>query len=457
MRRPLRGRPGLQGGFTLLELALAMSVVTIGLTVGVWAQLQDLNAEKAMAQGRQLKALGRAMRDYMANNYLQLVNAQPVPGVAVPTAPTVAELVNLRLLDGAYSSTNLYGSAYQNTVTLTPAGCLPDACDLSSLSYMTGPLQVPGRGGMVVDGSLLGSAIQAIGADGGASSPSNAGTVTGFDGLWSFANPLGTTAGVVAVRARYDASTQGNFARLDGTLAFKGDQSMGGFALKGVDTVEMVSNAANAANSPCPVQGAITADATGNMLMCVAGKWAVGGQTKGKYGFFATAACPMGWVMADGANGTLDLRGQFARGWNNSGSGTDAGRGEGTQQASAEQAHEHGVSTYGNNDGRFLTKGTETFVGQWDVFGDGSLMLDMYQFTLAPDMVFDTRNGNFAGGWNGAGHKSLNTYGGPLTAWNGAQVTMGWKSSLDRAVTNVPGLAPEMRPENVALTPCMKT
>jgi len=46
------------------------------------------------------------------------------------------------------------------------------------------------------------------------------------------------------------------------------------------------------------------------------------------------AACPDGWAMANGANGTIDLRGEFIRAWD-AGRGLDSGRALGTVQGDA--------------------------------------------------------------------------------------------------------------------------
>jgi hypothetical protein len=43
------------------------------------------------------------------------------------------------------------------------------------------------------------------------------------------------------------------------------------------------------------------------------------------YAPFKGTVCPSGWVAADGTNGTVDLRGQFVRGWSN-GASLDSGR-----------------------------------------------------------------------------------------------------------------------------------
>ena len=51
-------------------------------------------------------------------------------------------------------------------------------------------------------------------------------------------------------------------------------------------------------------------------------------------GYFATTSCPTGWLLADGSNGTLDMRGVFPRGLDN-GRGLDPGRIIGSYQGDA--------------------------------------------------------------------------------------------------------------------------
>lgn len=54
--------------------------------------------------------------------------------------------------------------------------------------------------------------------------------------------------------------------------------------------------------------------------------------------------CPLGWTPANGTAGTIDLRGEFIRGWDN-GRGADPARDLGTWQANELQAHNHGLDS----------------------------------------------------------------------------------------------------------------
>jgi len=67
------------------------------------------------------------------------------------------------------------------------------------------------------------------------------------------------------------------------------------------------------------------------------------GTPSGTYAFFATSSCPDGWVVANGTDGTLDLRGEFIRGWDQ-GAGRDPGRGLRSWQNDSYEQHNHGAT-----------------------------------------------------------------------------------------------------------------
>lgn len=62
--------------------------------------------------------------------------------------------------------------------------------------------------------------------------------------------------------------------------------------------------------------------------------------------YFNLSSCPSGWIVADGTNGTPDLRGEFIRGLDN-GRGVDTGRTLGSWEADMLKNHTH--STYSTN------------------------------------------------------------------------------------------------------------
>jgi hypothetical protein len=63
---------------------------------------------------------------------------------------------------------------------------------------------------------------------------------------------------------------------------------------------------------------------------------------------FNLSACPVGWKLADGSAGTVDLRGNFIRGWSPGGSG-DPGRVLGSFQGDQLQDHQHNYNNPGGS------------------------------------------------------------------------------------------------------------
>jgi hypothetical protein len=70
-----------------------------------------------------------------------------------------------------------------------------------------------------------------------------------------------------------------------------------------------------------------------------------GNVPKGAVMAFNLAACPGGWSLMDGTSGTVDMRGQFVRGLNTSGSGTDPSRVLASLQADQLQDHVHNYNS----------------------------------------------------------------------------------------------------------------
>ena len=71
--------------------------------------------------------------------------------------------------------------------------------------------------------------------------------------------------------------------------------------------------------------------------------------TPGQYAFFNATTCPAGWIAANGTNGTVDLRGEFIRGWDN-GRGADPSRALASWEADDFKSHNHveGHTGYGS-------------------------------------------------------------------------------------------------------------
>lgn len=84
--------------------------------------------------------------------------------------------------------------------------------------------------------------------------------------------------------------------------------------------------------------------------------------------FFALPACPTGWVLANGANGTVDLRGEFVRALD-MGRGVDVGRVLGSYQpATAVSTEVWGAAWVGieNHDGGYYSGNVQNSSDSWN-------------------------------------------------------------------------------------------
>lgn len=125
-----------------------------------------------------------------------------------------------------------------------------------------------------------------------------------------------------------------------------------------------------------PMQGPITSGprgtrtsgatyASGNDLPpCQSGIWSRP-DTPGQYAFFNASSCPAGWVAANGTNGTVDLRGEFVRGWD-SGRGVDSGRLVAAWQADAFGSHNHNMNFAGGGGFGVLNPGHDVGADTWN-------------------------------------------------------------------------------------------
>lgn len=267
-------------GFTLLELMIAMAISIIALGGWMFKTQVEMRERLGSGQGDVLVRIQGALSTYMVNNYAALVNGTAVTGVATAMAPTVAELQTIGLLDGAVSSTNLYGGNYGIQVSKVPAACTPPNCNLYGLVWLTNAINNPVTG--TVDGVALGAAIIKAGGDAAYSLPGSGSTLTGLGGSWTDTNPAGNVPGILAMRAGYGSSGMAAFLRRDGSLPMTGTLNMGSQRITGVMT-------ATAGVTLCTTKGDWAQDATtGAPVYCDGTK-------------FQSVAAGANWVATYGA------------------------------------------------------------------------------------------------------------------------------------------------------------
>lgn len=140
------------------------------------------------------------------------------------------------------------------------------------------------------------------------------------------------------INVKKDLTVLGN-SKMDGTLNVKGQAQF--------DNNINLTKVQNAGTS-CSPNGLLSRDSKGLILSCESGVW-VNQSTTGMYAFFNSITCPIGWVPANGSGGTVDLRGQFLRSWDN-GKGVDSGRTLGSIQEDDLKRHNHTGTTTRDGD-----------------------------------------------------------------------------------------------------------
>lgn len=214
-----------QSGFTLIELSIVAVIVGIMAATGLWYMAMEVGFSRASAQADQLKTLNNSLVTYETAFFQNLINNQPIPGVANAASPTVAELITTGVLNSGFSANNLYGGTYKSTLTLTPTACVTSACDIVGVTYMTTPIRNT-QG--IIDYPALGEAMRRAGGDAAFSSAGVPSQFAGQDGNWSMSNPLGAVPGILAMRSGYGSSGYNQFFRRDGTQPMTGNANIGG-------------------------------------------------------------------------------------------------------------------------------------------------------------------------------------------------------------------------------------
>jgi Tfp pilus assembly protein PilV len=238
----VRGPHKVAGGFSLLEVSIAVVLAGMVTAAGLWFEAQKMRTQLADSQAEVLVTLNNAVNAFEANSYSSLANGTSIPGVANPYAPSIAELTSLGLLTNGFSTRNLYGGGYQISLAKTPTGCVGTACNISGYTAMTSP--ITGGNGRE-DDAAAGEALLQAGGDAGISTMGFPGTINGTGGAWSMPNPMGNVGGILALRNGYAASGFSQFLRRDGSLPMTGNLNMNGQSVTNASVVG--TNTLNAA------------------------------------------------------------------------------------------------------------------------------------------------------------------------------------------------------------------
>jgi type II secretory pathway pseudopilin PulG len=271
-----------QGGFSLIDVLLALGVVILisGITLSGIRRTNESNQAKAV--GEQIKSVGTALNTYVSLRYDTLVTAVPgtddvgSPGTASDPGPrscvctvgtgACAATGNIKictissetlrrngLLPSNFSGINAYGSPYEYRIRVQPQGGSTVIVD--GLVWTDDAYTMEGEERF----DLLGQAMMVAGADSGMTRSSMT-NVEGFNGAWT-ENGMGVNRlGVLAYRVGYNSFGYAAYLRLSGGEML-GDIDMGGQQIFNAGVVKADILAADRVQVHNGVDGIIFSDA----------------------------------------------------------------------------------------------------------------------------------------------------------------------------------------------------
>ncbi len=342
-----------QAGYTLLEIILAIAIIGI-LSVAVNDMIMSSHSQtKSSVAAEQVKRFSAAMQQYVNTYHNQIVSSA---SSSKPVLIQSSMLSNTGFLPVDFNSKNSYGQYICGLIIKN------DQDRLYALTVT--------EDGQTINDTDLGLIASLIGGDGGAVYARDTSTIHGTGGAWSIPTSVfnGSTSSKCSGTAGSVSLTSGHIVQAlwfnegntnTGLLArdhiegapelnrMNTDLDMNGNSINNVANLNASGDIfaetihANGRistneylqidgialeNTACSPDGLIGRDNDGNILSCQSGIWKkIAGTPAGMIGYFATASCPSGWLLADGSNGTIDMRGVFPRGLDN-GRGLDPGR-----------------------------------------------------------------------------------------------------------------------------------
>ncbi|WP_404995438.1 hypothetical protein [Cupriavidus pauculus] len=262
--------------------------MTLVLTVATLL-LQNYAKERANEAARTVgRTVGQAVLDisnvmgtYITKFADSLMLGTPIPGVANPMEPTMAELQALGLPHATFGTVSPVGGNYRMRVVKLPVGCVGTDCNLATRVWLDQPiLNELGQ----PDGRRLIAAGNAIGADGGFSERATPGTIY-YGGGWTSENPdAAQRAGIVSAVNGYQSSMWGSFVRirdtrdpnLQGNLTVAGDIAGNKITANTiVSNGDLVMNGAAPQGAACSTPFATRRNSTTNAgwVICDGTRW----------------------------------------------------------------------------------------------------------------------------------------------------------------------------------------
>lgn len=300
----------LKGGFAVEALG-ALALLTLLVGYSIHNSVSDNHKNLAEVAATHHKAVAKGASLYVRDNYSDLLSE--LEGTNVKEV-TVKDLQDQGYLSTSLSRQNPWGQELKLKLKKGPESNPIEALVVS-------------QGGQPVDVKTARQVAERIGAEGGytvangehcGSQQVSGNKLCGTNHVWEY--PSGDF-GLANQNTGYIASA----------LFFKDGMQLSEYLYRkpipGKDELTTMETYLRMGEGAIAEEGgqcdnnmkAIAMSNEGLILSCQNGshgkEWVGAGSTpEGMYAFFHATECPSGWTLADGQNGTLDMRGKFVRG-----------------------------------------------------------------------------------------------------------------------------------------------
>lgn len=325
--------PKLQGGFLMLEAALALMLALTAATLGFWSMHRAEQASSAMIQADNITNVAQAAETLVMEHYDAYQAGLPITrnGLTLPDgdasgssrAPTLGNLQAMAL--GLTAGMNDFGNyktlanaTYVTRIQRIPAGCESSpngrTCNITGLVCMDRPVQDQGAPAGESDLFGIGKMLGKMGGDGGVSLPGSAATISGAGGGWSAPNPFaGTPVGIVCQRFGFGAAGFGNFLRVNDTRDpnFQNNVTVGGNVM--APTGSIGTGTGTDGTNECRLGEILVSGAFwSRTATCIKRAWVDG--TGGQVGVADATGAPRAVLQADGQILSYDAAGNVKAG-----------------------------------------------------------------------------------------------------------------------------------------------
>lgn len=223
-------------GSILVEMALYLIIASILLVAQATSIRSDLENQISTATGQYLVQIQSGINLYQSANDVVLKQTTPtITGFVNPLQPTTAELIAKNYLPTGFSTVSPNGLSFKHE--LNQVNCPGVSCTITGLSYSTTGYRDVGN---IMRADLLAIAVAKIGVDGSQSLPVSGGTLTGYAGSYSVANPAGNVAGTLAIRIgdmSGFSALLAQFYKLDGSRSLTGNMNVNGNDLNNIQNL----------------------------------------------------------------------------------------------------------------------------------------------------------------------------------------------------------------------------